>query len=262
LRNPVEVGYERHGTYHHIEYQLVEREQTHCIVYVELKTHGFHDQPSRWLPLGKTLTVDDFSVYYWGKVKEGLNFRENHLWTYGRQNEKTITREIFEYRKFKPAELPFGTPQPEPAGGYWPEHGFEDVGMMHWLVPDFRKVLGLREGWPFVYWYEFYGWEWEETRPETSSEWWTSFVASCADLHVYDNEGRHVGMNYQTGKIEEQIPGSCFWIADNYQSVRIYYPMGSYTILIIGRGKASIPSIKLSGRMEHQRSTTLWKMCQ
>jgi len=29
-----------------------------------------------------------------------------------------------------------------------------------------------------------------------------------ADLHIYDAEGRHVGLNYQTGEYENEIPGA------------------------------------------------------
>lgn len=34
-----------------------------------------------------------------------------------------------------------------------------------------------------------------------------SYLGSEMDLHLYDSQGRHVGLNYQTGAIETQIPG-------------------------------------------------------
>ena len=39
-------------------------------------------------------------------------------------------------------------------------------------------------------------------------------LASCADLHVYDPKGRHLGVNYQTKSIEQNIPGASYRIVD------------------------------------------------
>jgi hypothetical protein len=39
-------------------------------------------------------------------------------------------------------------------------------------------------------------------------------LASCADLHVYDPEGRHLAINYETKTIEQNIPGASFKILD------------------------------------------------
>jgi murein DD-endopeptidase MepM/ murein hydrolase activator NlpD len=39
-------------------------------------------------------------------------------------------------------------------------------------------------------------------------------LASHADLHVYDPQGKHMGVNYQTMMIEENIPGATFRILD------------------------------------------------
>lgn len=40
-------------------------------------------------------------------------------------------------------------------------------------------------------------------------------LASHADLHVYDPEGRHTGPNYETGMIDEDIPGATFRVLDS-----------------------------------------------
>ena len=39
-------------------------------------------------------------------------------------------------------------------------------------------------------------------------------LESHADLHIYDPQGRHMGVNYQTMMIEENIPGATFQILD------------------------------------------------
>jgi len=37
-----------------------------------------------------------------------------------------------------------------------------------------------------------------------------NYAGSDLDLHLYDSQGRHVGINYQTGEVETQIPGASY----------------------------------------------------
>ena len=63
-------------------------------------------------------------------------------------------------------------------------------------------------------------------------------VDSPVDLHVYDAEGRHVGINYATGEAETQIPGSSYsGPGTEPQLVRIDGPdAGEYRIELVGTG--------------------------
>jgi len=64
-------------------------------------------------------------------------------------------------------------------------------------------------------------------------------VESPVDLHVYDAEGRHVGINYETGETEEEIPGSSYFLESDTepQHVRIQNPIaGTYSIQLVATG--------------------------
>jgi hypothetical protein len=58
---------------------------------------------------------------------------------------------------------------------------------------------------------------------------------SAADLHIYDMFGRHTGLNYETGQLDLEIPGSAFEFEDYSQIVTIEHPIaGDYYIEIKG----------------------------
>jgi len=62
-------------------------------------------------------------------------------------------------------------------------------------------------------------------------------VESPVDLHVYDPLGRHVGLNYDTGKIEIEIPGATYTGPNTEpQIIRIKNPIaGEYKVVLVGR---------------------------
>jgi len=62
-------------------------------------------------------------------------------------------------------------------------------------------------------------------------------VDSPADLHVYDPEGRHVGINYDTGDVEIEIPGATYSGPETEpQVINISNPIaGTYTVKLVGR---------------------------
>jgi hypothetical protein len=72
------------------------------------------------------------------------------------------------------------------------------------------------------------------------------WAGSDLDLHVYDSEGRHVGMNYETGEMELQIPGAAFGGGLNPFEA-IYLPNSGgqeYEIVVVGiEGKDRMPFV-------------------
>ena len=61
-------------------------------------------------------------------------------------------------------------------------------------------------------------------------------IDSPADLHVYDPEGRHVGINYDTSEVEIEIPGATYsGPGSEPQVIHIPDPVaGTYDITLIG----------------------------
>lgn len=66
-------------------------------------------------------------------------------------------------------------------------------------------------------------------------------VQSPVDLHLYDPEGRHVGIDYDTGEVEIGIPGATYSGSETEpQVIRIADPTaGSYRIVLVGRETGS-----------------------
>ncbi len=83
-----------------------------------------------------------------------------------------------------------------------------------------------------------------ETRTlSPGAELWMSIIlASYADLHVYDQQGRHTGKIYDQngdwmGEIEEEIPGSSYEIVNGEQIIDLpQIEAGSYRIELVGTG--------------------------
>jgi len=66
--------------------------------------------------------------------------------------------------------------------------------------------------------------------------WLTFILHSNADLHIYDPLGRHVGMNYETGEIENEIPGATY-SNNGVQEINIpNLELGNYIIELVGTG--------------------------
>jgi len=60
-------------------------------------------------------------------------------------------------------------------------------------------------------------------------------LASHCDLHVYDPQGRHIGLNYQSGTIDLEIPGGTFeWIGDTQHVTVPNLIAGKYSIELVG----------------------------
>lgn len=78
-----------------------------------------------------------------------------------------------------------------------------------------------------------------ETKPTTPEA--TALIiqiASPADLHLYDSEGRHVGMNYEIGMVEIEIPGATYsGPGSDPQVIRLPDPAGTYRVEILGKQK-------------------------
>ncbi|TRZ91404.1 MAG: hypothetical protein D4R88_01985 [Methanosarcinales archaeon] len=64
----------------------------------------------------------------------------------------------------------------------------------------------------------------------------TFILHSNADLHVYDPIGRHVGKNYETGEIDNEIPGATYANNAN-QEINIQgLEPGNYKVKLVGTG--------------------------
>ncbi|MBD3183722.1 choice-of-anchor D domain-containing protein, partial [Candidatus Poribacteria bacterium] len=77
-----------------------------------------------------------------------------------------------------------------------------------------------------------------KTLPPVAKSWVSIILASNADLHFYDPQGRHVGKNYDTGEIESEIPGVALKV-DPYGRHIInsaQLEAGAYTIELVGTG--------------------------
>ena len=66
--------------------------------------------------------------------------------------------------------------------------------------------------------------------------WLTFILHSNADLHVYDPLGRHVGINYDTGEVEIQIPNATY-TSNGEQNITVpHLEAGNYRIVLVGTG--------------------------
>lgn len=66
--------------------------------------------------------------------------------------------------------------------------------------------------------------------------WMTLILHSSADLHVYDPKGRHLGKNYETGELENEIPDASFDIDPEGNQVVTLRTLesGTYRIELLG----------------------------
>jgi len=64
-----------------------------------------------------------------------------------------------------------------------------------------------------------------------------SYGGSDLDLHLYDQQGNHVGRNYQTGEYENEIAGASSTGPDgageSYEAVRVDEPGGDYEVEVV-----------------------------
>jgi immune inhibitor A len=78
----------------------------------------------------------------------------------------------------------------------------------------------------------------QSAQPIQSTHWIRLILASHADLHVYDPQGRHLGLDYDTGQMESEIPGASFTTdAQGRQLVDLpELEAGRYRIELVGTG--------------------------
>jgi hypothetical protein len=82
------------------------------------------------------------------------------------------------------------------------------------------------------------------------AEFQLTWPGSVLDLHVYDQSGRHVGMNYTSGLVDLGIPGSEYYnFGSNTELIRLSFPQpGNYTIEIFGKQVNSAEQFTLTIR--------------
>jgi squalene-hopene/tetraprenyl-beta-curcumene cyclase len=88
--------------------------------------------------------------------------------------------------------------QRQTSGGNWPGGGWL-YGQADLQLTTCYSILSLQT----------------RTMPQDINQGIQIYLASHSDLHVYDPKGRHVGINYETMTIEENIPGASFKIIDS-----------------------------------------------
>lgn len=134
--------------------------------------------------------------------------------------------------------------------------GLEMIGGINWYDRLSAQIESLQ--YPSGYWQNSYTGHGSENYPEIATAFsilalqtralapgedlWVSIIlASHADLHVYDPGGRHTGLDYATGQIETQIPGSTFEIdALGRQIINLrQLQTGAYRIELVGTSDGS-----------------------
>ncbi len=222
LTVPIEIRYARHysmGVYSWDELEMV---GTHPVAYVANGSHGAYRSSREartrnldaWLQGGSQLSPAAFNWY----VIEDCG--------------PTVPRTIDSAtRRFCLPELLgiVGAIQPELAAGYWPVD-FLGEGL---LLPDAP-------------------WEspkWTQIMPFGFPDIITFGIHSPADIHVYDPLGMHVGMNYETGEPESQIPEATITVKPEGQLILVPNPIeGEYNVRIIGRenGKYDLSILRIT----------------
>jgi len=97
-----------------------------------------------------------------------------------------------------------------------------------------------------------------QTRKLPPANLWMSIIlASNADLHIYDPQGRHVGMNYDMGEIENEIPGASFEVDPQGRQIVSLRELeaGRYRIELVGTGTGNY-SLTIEGYRDDQVTST------
>jgi hypothetical protein len=201
LSEPIEVRYAHHEWVEQVDWDSVEKVDSHPIVYVANGSHGsYHTPDVPWYDVWEpnlNLTPFDFnSILVWND--EHLETTLPYVNTFCFLDFDTIT----------------GVPQPEPFMNAWPRWYFGEGA--NYSAPWHRDI-------------------WTQTRPEGWPDILIFGVRSVVDLHVYDPVGRHVGLNYETGEKEIQIPNATYLIVEDGQFIDIPNPIeGSYEVQLVG----------------------------
>jgi hypothetical protein len=128
--------------------------------------------------------------------------------------------------------------------------GVFGIGAKDWYKDLSNKLLGLQRD--NGSWVNQYGWVMESV-PELTTAYailslqtrklpadadleMVIILHSPADLHLYDEYGRHVGKNYSSGGTDLEIPGSSYQV-DEPQTISIKPPVaGNYHLELVGTG--------------------------
>ena len=210
---PIEVRFARHiyiGVYPWNE--IKKNNETHPVAYVAQGSHGAY----------RSEDMGSLDVFESG----GLIYNPNFFNWYKVDNcieeiKKEINGEQREFCKVE-NELLKGEEQNEPADGYWPNKFTGDIPF--WMsknAPWYNDEKPTR---------------WFQTRPEGFTRALEFGVDCPVDLHIYDPEGKHIGINYETNKPEIEIPEAIFLQRDDKQYILIPNPIkGDYQVEIIGK---------------------------
>lgn len=228
LSTPLQVTYFRHNKHLTLPWWLVPKiEGKHPQVFVAFGTHAAYATvlemlPGKypfdhWFPGGEELSSDDFS---WILVFGNSLATENGEDSYS----------LLGYNYVATPGYGRGFPHPGPPEyGAWDHNGY-------WAdryLPEFYWPLVELTGADPAPWQRMV---WQLTLPPPPNV--IEFgVASPIDLHLYDPLGRHLGRNYDTGEIENEIPNANYIILPEGQFVRIDTPtISEYEIQLIGTG--------------------------
>ncbi|MCK5123511.1 MAG: VWA domain-containing protein [Candidatus Pacebacteria bacterium] len=211
---PVEIRLARHlslGVYHW--YEIEKRDFTHPVVYVAKGSHGGYISQN----VGHADSFENGGIIYSPDISN--YYRAENC------SEETEIEIDDKQRKFclVENELLKGRTQNEPVDGYWPK--------------EYGKY---RDFWGNEKWSDKFPWHrdrWYQTRPESAWNFLEFGVECPVDLHIYDPEGRHVGINYNINEPEIEIPEAFFKTKGEKQYIMIPNPIkGDYRVEIIGTG--------------------------
>lgn len=210
---PLKVRFYRHFWPKTYDWEDVEHDGTHMIAYVAEDSHGVYKDiwdmllppVDGWVPGGITLGHEN--ITNWVTVKEDNGHME--ILVDG------------EYRWFCDIDyVVLKGEHPVPGTTFWPRY---------FPIPILRPIIPNVDDAP---WHRP---DWNDPDPQTSNDLAIFEAHSPVDLHVYDPEGLHVGVN-ETGEIEIEIPGALYSGPESDPEIIIIpAPIyGNYTTLILG----------------------------
>ena len=205
---PLKVRFYRHWFPWTYNWEDVEHDGTHVIGYVAKNSHGvYKDILDMLFPPG-AWPID-------GWVLGGITLGQENITNWVIVREDNGHMQILvdgEYRWFCDVDYDvLKGEHPVPGTTFWPRYfGNYDAP---WHRPD----------------------DWDSPDPQTSNDLAIFEVHSPVDLHVYDPEGLHVGVN-ETGQIEIEIPGALYTGPEaDPEIIIIPNPLsGNYIIQIVG----------------------------
>lgn len=216
--------------------------ETHPVVYVAQGSHANYFTPGNFW---SGLDFDDTGLSSWRVIEpEQLNIVMLYEIEAESEGFEWLQFKGYwgEYLGFSVSVLDLKFWQHGPFGPPWSEGG---QGNRTWAHPD----------------------EWAGELPEYPDPFWTSllklpgdwfnrafFCLFCpADIHVYDSQGRHVGID-EKGRLEKQIPGAVYINPEGTDYKTIVIPNADvsqgYTLIVNGTGsgtmeiKAQVPDAK------------------